>query len=139
MALPIFGNLKDSKFIKKDISKMSIETFISGRGLEKLYKKKISAHQIFNKEKKNLNDRKFLKNFKIRLARSLTNIIYTIDPDAIVFGGGLSNEINFLTELKKMVAKFLKVKHFNTIFLKPKHGDSSGVRGAAILGRKIIY
>jgi len=38
-----------------------------------------------------------------------------------------------------MVMKFLKVKHLNTVFLKPKYGDASGVRGAAILGRKIVY
>tara|TARA_Y100000590_G_C15665474_1_gene994282 strand:- start:78 stop:968 length:891 start_codon:yes stop_codon:yes gene_type:complete len=139
MALPIFGTINDKNFIKKNISNMSIETFISGKGLEKLYKKKLSAHQIFNKKEKNLSDKKFLKNFKIRLARSLTNIIYTIDPDAIVFGGGLSNEITFLDELKKIVAKFLKANQLNTVFLKPEYGDASGVRGAAILGRKIVY
>ncbi len=139
MALPIFGTINDKNFITKNISNMSIETFISGKGLEKLYKKKLSAHQIFNKKEKNLSDKKFLKNFKIRLARSLTNIIYTIDPDAIVFGGGLSNEITFLDELKKIVAKFLKANQLNTVFLKPEYGDASGVRGAAILGRKIVY
>ena len=62
-----------------------------------------------------------------------------IDPDAIVFGGGLSNEIDFLNELKSMVIKLLKVKQLNTVFLKPAFGDASGVRGASILGRKIVY
>ena len=138
MSLPIFGSLNDIKFINKDMKKMCVETFVSGKGLEKLYKKKLTAHQIFNK-KKNLKDKKFIKNFKIRLARSLTNIIYTIDPDAIVFGGGLSNEIDFLNELKSMVIKLLKVKQLNTVFLKPAFGDASGVRGASILGRKIVY
>ena len=37
MAIPIFGNLEDKKFIQKNIKKMAIETFVSGKGLEKLY------------------------------------------------------------------------------------------------------
>jgi fructokinase len=139
MAIPIFGNLEDKKFIQKNIKKMEIETFVSGKGLEKLYKKKLSAHMIFNKENKNKFDRKFIKNFKLRLARSLVNLIYTLDPDAIVFGGGLSNEITFLNELKSLLIKNLKVKNLNTVFLKPDFGDASGVRGAAMLGRKSIY
>ena len=139
MAIPIFGNLEDKKFIQKNIKKMEIETFVSGKGLEKLNKKKLSAHMIFNKENKNKFDRKFIKNFKLRLARSLVNLIYTLDPDAIVFGGGLSNEITFLNELKSLLIKNLKVKNLNTVFLKPDFGDASGVRGAAMLGRKSIY
>ncbi len=69
----------------------------------------------------------------------MVNLIYTIDPDAIVFGGGLSNEITFLDEIKDLLIKNLKVKHLNTVFLKPEYGDASGVRGAAMLGRKSIY
>ena len=69
----------------------------------------------------------------------LVNLIYTLDPDAIVFGGGLSNEITFLNELKSLLIKNLKVKNLNTVFLKPDFGDASGVRGAAMLGRKSIY
>ena len=139
MAIPIFGNLQDKKLINKNIKKMEIETFVSGKGLEKLYKKRLSAQMIFNKKNKNKKDIKFIKNFKLRLARSLVNLIYTIDPDAIVFGGGLSNEITFLDEIKDLLIKNLKVKHLNTVFLKPEYGDASGVRGAAMLGRKSIY
>ena len=65
-----------------------------------------------------------------------------IDPDAIVFGGGLSNEIDSLDQIKDITEKYLS--NFNNIekinlktsFLKPKHGDASGVRGAAILSRQ---
>ena len=118
---------------------MQIQKFVSGKGLEKIYGKKITAQNIFNKKNKNLKDKRFIKEFKLRLARSLTTLIYTLDPDAIVFGGGLSNEINFLNEIKNLLIKNLKIKHLNTIFLKPQFGDASGVRGAAILGRKSIY
>ena len=72
-------------------------------------------------------------------------IINMIDPDAIVFGGGLSNEIDSLEEIRDITEKYLS--NFNNIekvnlktsFLKPKYGDASGVRGAARLGRKSIY
>ena len=72
-------------------------------------------------------------------------LINMIDPDAIVFGGGVSNEIESLDEVKKITEMYLKkinhLKNINlrTIFLKPKYGDASGVRGAALLGRKKIY
>ena len=139
LSLPIFGIFSDKKYVKKNMHEMQIQKFISGKGLEKLYGKKISAHKIFNKKNKNFRDKKFIKEFKLRLARSLTTLIYTIDPDAIVFGGGLSNELNFLNEIKLLLIKSLKIKDLNTIFLKPQFGDASGVRGAAMLGRKLIY
>ena len=34
---------------------------------------------------------------------------------------------------------FTTEKQINTIFLKPKYGDASGVRGAAWLGKKLLY
>ena len=69
-------------------------------------------------------------------------LINTIDPDAIVFGGGVSNEIDSLEEVKNITEKHLK--NFNnltninlrTVLLKPKYGDASGVRGAALLSRQ---
>ena len=72
-------------------------------------------------------------------------LINMIDPDAIVFGGGVSNEIESLDEVKKITEMYLKkinhLKNINlrTIFLKPKYGDASGVRGAARLGKTTNY
>ena len=132
LPLPIFGNLNDKRYIKKKISLIQIQKFTSGKGLEKLYHKKITAREIFNKSDK-FTKSIFIKHFKIRLARALVNLIYTIDPDVFVFGGGLSNEISSLNELKKMVTKNMEIKHINTKFLKAKYGDASGVRGAARL------
>ena len=73
------------------------------------------------------------------MAKSLIPIIYILDPDVIIFGGGLSNEINFLDEVKNIIKKNIKINNLKTKFLKPKYGDSSGVRGAAMLGKKSIY
>ena len=92
--------------------------------------------QLAKKDKKCAE---FIERFKDRLARSLSLLINTIDPDAIVFGGGVSKEIIFFDEIKKVTEKWLNEKKINTIFLKPKYGDASGVRGAAWLGRKMLY
>ena len=90
--------------------------------------------------KKNEKDAcKFINAYKIKLARALVVIITTIDPDAIVFGGGVSNEIDFLSEIETIVRKFVTGREYEGVFLKPKYGDASGVRGAARLGRKSIY
>ena len=70
---------------------------------------------------------------------SLATIINILDPDAFVFGGGVSNEIDFLSEIETIVKKYVIGKEYDGVFLKPKYGDASGVRGAARLGRKTIY
>ena len=70
---------------------------------------------------------------------SLSTIINILDPDAFIFGGGVSNEIDFFTEIETLVKKYVIGKEYEGVFLKPKYGDASGVRGAARLGRATIY
>ena len=118
-----------------------IEGYLSGKSIEKnyynIFKKKLSAKDIFAEYRNNnSNALKFIKIYKEYLARSLVIIITTVDPDAIVFGGGVSNEINFLEEIKTLTSSFLNEKNLKTVFLKPIYGDASGVRGAALLGRQ---
>ena len=118
-----------------------IEGYLSGKSIEKnyynIFKKKLSAKDIFAEYRNNnSNALKFINNYKVHLARSLVIIITTVDPDAIVFGGGVSNEINFLEEIKTLTSSFLNEKNLKTVFLKPIYGDASGVRGAALLGRQ---
>ena len=78
----------------------------------------------------------------LKLSRSLSLIINVIDPDALVFGGGLSNELDSLDKIKSLTENYLSnfnnIKNVNlkTLFLKAKYGDASGVRGAAILSRQ---
>ena len=133
--------------IGKPDSETNIEEYISGKGLERKFtarfNKNLSAHEIFKNAKDNSQDEiEIIDEFKKKLARSLSLIINLIDPDAIVFGGGVSNEIESLDEIKKITEKYLSnfnnIKNVNlkTIFLKPKFGDASGVRGAAILSKQ---
>ena len=130
-------NLRSEK--KLDFSNR-IEGYLSGKSIEKNYemtfKDKLSAKEIFfNYRNKNKNACNFVKDYKSKLARSLIIIITTLDPDAIVFGGGLSNEIDFLEELKNITSNLINEPNLKTVFLKPLYGDASGVRGAALLGR----
>ena len=127
-------------------SKSNIEEYISGKGLERQYyskfKENLTAKEIFENSRNNLKDcNKIVDDFKNNLGRSLSLIINVIDPNAIVFGGGLSNELESLDEIKNLTEKYLSnfnnIKNINlkTAFLKPKYGDASGVRGAALLGK----
>ena len=130
-------NLKSEK--KLDFSNR-IEGYLSGKSIEKNYeirfKQKLSAKEIFfNYRDKDKNACDFINDYKNKLARSLVIIITTVDPDAIVFGGGISNEINFLKELKNIISNLINEPNLKTVFLKPLYGDASGVRGAALLGK----
>ena len=121
-----------------------VESFISGLGLAKNFNKKygknLKSHEIFQLYKRHdLDAEKAIGEFKINLAMSLSVIINILDPDVFVFGGGLSNEIDFLSEIEALVKKYVIGKEYEGVFLKPKYGDASGVRGAAKLGRKTNY
>ncbi len=71
-----------------------------------------------------------------RLARSLAVVVNILDPDAIVLGGGLSRMPQLygrVPELWKNRYVFSEPAYIVTRLLAPRHGDSSGVRGAAWL------
>ena len=117
-----------------------VESFISGLSIAKRYNKKfnknLKTHEIFKLYRSSdLDTMKFIDEFKINLAMSLSAIINILDPDVFVFGGGVSNEIDFLNEIHKLVSKYVSGREYEGIFLKAKYGDASGVRGAARLGR----
>ena len=68
-----------------------------------------------------------------RLARSLAGVINILDPDVIVFGGGLSNINAIYDTLPDLLNDFVFSDVCDTPCVKNIHGDSSGVRGAAWL------
>ena len=68
-----------------------------------------------------------------RLARGLAVVITLLDPDAIVLGGGLSNMDHLYTALPRLIPTYAFSDVIATPILRNKHGDSSGVRGAAWL------
>jgi predicted NBD/HSP70 family sugar kinase len=65
--------------------------------------------------------------------KGLANVIDIIDPDAIVLGGGVGNIDLLYTEGVEQVKTFVFNNRLDTVFLRPKLGDSAGVFGAALL------
>ena len=141
--IPYFAAKKEN-FNSSNAREAEVESFISGLGMakrfNKIYGKNLKTSEIFELNRRHdMDAERFIDEFKLNLAMSLSAIINILDPDAFIFGGGVSNEIDFLSEIETMVKKFVIGKEYDGIFLKPKYGDASGVRGAARLGRRTTY
>jgi fructokinase len=74
-----------------------------------------------------------LQRYEARLARALAQVINILDPDVIVLGGGLSNIDRLYANVPRLWAAHVFSDQVATRLLKHRHGDSSGVRGAAWL------
>ncbi|HTU69161.1 MAG TPA: ROK family protein [Candidatus Baltobacteraceae bacterium] len=74
-----------------------------------------------------------LERYLDRLARGLAVIVDVLDPDAIVLGGGVSNVDDIYTRVPALIRDYVFSDTFDTPLLRAAHGDSSGVRGAAML------
>ena len=74
-----------------------------------------------------------LQRYEARLARALAQVINILDPDVIVLGGGLSNMDRLYENVPRLWAEHVFSDQVATLLLKHRHGDSSGVRGAAWL------
>ena len=74
-----------------------------------------------------------LARYEERLARALASVINLIDPDVIVFGGGMSNADRLYRNVPKLWGPYVYSDSVATPLVKAKHGDASGVRGAARL------
>jgi fructokinase len=70
------------------------------------------------------------------LARGLAHVINLIDPDVIVLGGGMSNVERLTRNVPPLLARYVFGGEASTPVLRARHGDSSGVRGAAWLWPK---
>ena len=68
-----------------------------------------------------------------RLARALAVVINILDPGAIVLGGGLSNIERLYLMLPELLRPHVFSDQVAVRIVPPKHGDASGVRGAAWL------
>jgi fructokinase len=71
-----------------------------------------------------------------RLARGLAHVVNLIDPDVIVMGGGMSNVLSLYDDVPPAMRAYVFSDACTTPIVKARHGDSSGVRGAAWLWPK---
>ncbi len=68
-----------------------------------------------------------------RLARALAHVVNLLDPDCIVLGGGLSNMDHLYERVPALWGRWVFSDAVTTPLLRARHGDSSGVLGAARL------
>jgi fructokinase len=68
-----------------------------------------------------------------RLARSLAAVINILDPEVIVLGGGMSNVTALYRDVPARWTDYVFSDRVDTKLVPAKHGDASGVRGAAWL------
>ncbi len=112
-----------------------VETVISGPSLERYYAEKsgtfmslrdiVSSHDPVAIETMNR-----LIHF---FGKAIAVVINIMDPDVIVIGGGVGNIDRLYTDGVAEVKKHIFNPRIDTVFLKPKLGDSAGVFGAALL------
>jgi fructokinase len=74
-----------------------------------------------------------LARYEDRLARALATVINLLDPEVIVLGGGLSGITRLYEAVPRRWAAYVFSDTVATRLVPPRHGDSSGVRGAAWL------
>ena len=68
-----------------------------------------------------------------RIARGFAGLVHVLDPDAIVIGGGLSKLERLYRNVPELLSRYTFGGPVETPILQAKHGDASGVRGAAWL------
>ena len=117
-----------------------IETFLSGSGLENTFYKitgeTVSANEISGKLQNNDHDAiKAIELYENRLARGLAMVVNILDPEIIVLAGGVSNISRLYSNVKNIWNKYIISTDEDVVtpIVQAKHGDSSGVRGAAWL------
>ncbi|MCA9826129.1 MAG: ROK family protein [Dehalococcoidia bacterium] len=115
-----------------------IETFLSGPGFARdhneatglaLDARQIEAAAVAGEAEAEAA----FQRYEERLARGLAGVINILDPAAIVLGGGMSNLARFYESVPRLWQPRVFSDRVDTALLPPRHGDSSGVRGAAWL------
>lgn len=116
-----------------------VERVLSGKNLERWYfetygeKRKLkdiySAHLNGGDEKADATINRLIHFF----GKAMAVVINILDPDAIMLGGGVGNIDLLYTKGVEEVKKHVFNPRLDTVFLKPKLGDSAGVFGAAFL------
>jgi len=115
-----------------------IETFVSGPGVERDHLHTsgdaLKSHTIVARaEMGDTACEATFARYEDRLARALAHVVNLLDPDVIVLGGGMSNVERLYRTLPTLWEPRVFSDRVDTRLVRHRHGDSSGVRGAAWL------
>ena len=111
-----------------------IETFLSGRDCRPAYGDALpTAHAIAEAARRRRGASAGISAHVTRLAKALATVINLLDPDVIVLGGGLSNIDALYPSVPRHWSDWIFSDRVDTRLVRARHGDSSGVRGAAWL------
>ncbi len=116
-----------------------VETVISGPALEKYYEKISGTHRSLKDivaldiAATDPHVTATMDRLVHYFGKAVAVVINIIDPDVIVIGGGVGNIDLIYTRGVDEVRKHVFNPRLDTIFMKPKLGDSAGVFGAALL------
>lgn len=115
-----------------------IEQFVSGTGLCDDYERRsgvrLKGDEIVKlAEQGNAIAEQSLQAYERRLAKSLASYTNTLDPDVIIFAGGVCNINRLYKNVPPLLKQYIFGQECFTEIKKAQHGDSSGVRGAAWL------
>jgi fructokinase len=111
-----------------------MEIWASGPALERDHGQGLRAPDIVAKVRQgDLSAKAALDRYISRLGRGLAVICNVLDPQVIVLGGGMSNVDELYDALPAVMASHMFTDEIAVRVLRNRHGDASGVRGAAWL------
>jgi fructokinase len=115
-----------------------VETFLSGPGLAADYRRRgggdAAGEEIVQRaDRGELIASASVRAWTLRLARSLATVVNIVDPDVIVVGGGLSRIASIYVDVPRLWGSWVFSDTVATPLMAARHGDASGVRGAAWL------
>lgn len=114
-----------------------IETFLSGPGMARHFAlrtgRELTAREIVAAVADEQDAADALQRYCDRLARALSVVINIVDPEVVVLGGGLSNIDALYEQVPRYWQEYVFSDVVRTQLVKHRHGDDSGVRGAANL------
>ena len=120
-----------------------IETFLSGPGMtadhERHTRRRAKPREIAHAaDRGDTAAIATMERYERRMARALASVINVLDPDVIVLGGGMSKIDRLYENVPRLWGQWVfaatgSTPDVWTRLARAKHGDASGVRGAAWL------
>lgn len=116
-----------------------IESFLAGRGLAWSYQRitglELPASVVAERANRGDDEAALaaFTSYESWMARALASVINLLDPRVIVLGGGISSNARIYENVPRQWERYTVAQQLATRLVPARHGDASGVRGAAWL------